>query len=103
MAAFTGAVAAITWHYFDAAAVHGYSITRVDGTWYVHGLIVLADAFKLTQRPLFFEVRHKSGVWRWPILDPVPRFAGPLAVRLGPPIKPQFIDRKVPAHVIPCP
>jgi hypothetical protein len=28
---------------------------------------VLADAFKMAQRPLVFVAKHRKGEWRWPI------------------------------------
>jgi len=46
----------------------------------------LADAFKLTQRPLKFVAPHAKGEWVWPIDSPVPRVAGPFMAKLGNPI-----------------
>ena len=85
-AGMTGVVASIRWAYYTAAAVNGYAVTRdpVTKAWSVTGTIVLADAFKLSQRPLAFVAPHQGGAWTWPILDPVPRVAGPFTARLGP-------------------
>lgn len=85
-----GVVGSIAWGYYPAAAVNGYTVTcdRESRAWAVRGTIVLADAFKLSQHPLIFEAPITGGrVWRWPILDPVPRVAGPFAVRLGAPLR----------------
>ena len=63
-----GAVAAVAWGYYNAAAIEGYSITRsAAGAWSVTGRVVMSDSFKLSQRPLFFVAPHQRGEWRWPI------------------------------------
>jgi len=81
----TGVVASIRWADYTAAAVNGYTATRdpVTKAWSVTGLLVIADAFKLTQRPLRFVAPFTGGEWTWPILDPVPCVAGPFRARLG--------------------
>lgn len=86
--AVTGVVASIRWSYYDAAAIHGYVITRdrATDTWTVSGTIVLADAFKLSQRPLRLVAPFQGGAWEWTILDPVPRVAGPFTARLSKPL-----------------
>lgn len=76
----------IRWAYYEAAAIHGYSITRADQQWTVTGQIVDADPFKLSQRPLLLVVPFTGGAWTWPILDP-PASRGPFTSRLGPPDK----------------
>lgn len=88
-AGITGVVASIRWAYYTAAAVNGYTVTRdpVTRAWSVTGTIVLADAFKLTQRPLKFVAPHAKGEWVWPIDSPVPRVAGPFMAKLGNPIE----------------
>jgi hypothetical protein len=88
-AGITGVVASIRWAYYTAAAVNGYTVTRdpVTRAWSVTGTIVLADAFKLTQRPLKFVAPHAKGEWVWPIESPVPRVAGPFLAQLGNPIE----------------
>jgi hypothetical protein len=63
-----GVVAAIKWQYYTAAAINGYSVARTkQGQWSASGIVVLADAFKMAQRPLVFVAKHKKGEWRWPI------------------------------------
>ena len=86
-ASVTGVVASIRWAYYTAAAVNGYTVTRdpVTREWSATGTIVLADAFKLSQRPLVFVAPFKGGEWTWPIVDPVPRVTGPFFVKLGTP------------------
>ena len=88
-AGISGVVASIRWAYYTAAAVNGYTVTRdpVTRAWSVTGTIVLADAFKLTQRPLKFVAPHAKGEWVWPIDSPVPRVAGPFMAKLGNPIE----------------
>jgi hypothetical protein len=88
-AGITGVVALIRWAYYTAAAVNGYTVTRdpVTRAWSVTGTIVMADAFKLTQRPLKFVAPHATGEWVWPIESPMPRVAGPFMAKLGAPIE----------------
>jgi hypothetical protein len=88
-AGITGVVASIRWAYYTAAAVNGYTVMRdpVTRAWSVTGTIVLADAFKLTQRPLKFVAPHAKGEWVWPIEGAVPRVAGPFLAKLGNPIE----------------
>jgi hypothetical protein len=86
----TGVVGRITWAYYNAAAINGYTVTRShDNRWALTGTIVTADAFKLTQRPLMFVAPHARGTWRWPIrdLELQPNARTPTSIRaiLGPP------------------
>lgn len=81
----TGVVASIAWHYYTAAAINGYTVTRAaDGSWRASGTVVLSDAFKLTQRPLTFIAPHAKGEWRWPITS-LEIADGRLMAGLGPP------------------
>jgi len=93
--ALTGRVGSIKWHYYTAAAIEGYAVTRsADGQWGLTATVVLSDAFKMAQRPLVFAaLRTKHGVdghtvvksaWRWPILSHVLTDHA-LTARLGPP------------------
>lgn len=84
-AAISGVVASIKWASYTAAAVNSYTVTRdpVTRAWSATGILVIADAFKLSQRPLTFVAPFKGGEWHWPIVDPLPRVAGPFRVRLG--------------------
>ena len=81
-----GRVAAIKWAYYDAALVEGFTVTRTrDREWSVAATVVLADDYKLAQRPLFFVAPTKLGEWRWPIAE----FSianGALRARLGAPV-----------------
>lgn len=84
-----GVVGRIDWEHFPAAALNGYKVTRSPaGAWQLRGLVVMADHFKLRQRPLWFVAPHARGAWRWPIraLD-VDASRGPtqLVASLGPP------------------
>jgi hypothetical protein len=63
-----GVVGQITWGYYTAARLEGYTVTRSKaGVWSLHGTVVLADPFKIKQRPLLFVAPHDKGEWRWPI------------------------------------
>jgi len=63
-----GVVAAVKWQYYTAAAINGYRVTwsKTSG-WSASGIVVLADAFKMAQRPLVLHAKHTKGEWRWPI------------------------------------
>jgi hypothetical protein len=50
----------------------------------VRGRVVLADPFKLSQRPLTFVAPLEKGEWRWPIVD-LQIISGELTAQLGPP------------------
>ena len=81
----TGVVGQIKWHYYVAAAIHGYRIARApDGVWSLAGIVGVSDAFKLSQRPLAFVAPHAKGEWRWPI-ETFEITDGALTARLGPP------------------
>jgi hypothetical protein len=63
-----GVVGQITWAYYHAAAINGYTVTRSpEGAWTLRACVVTSDAFKLSQRPLMFVAPHSQGEWRWPI------------------------------------
>lgn len=80
----TGVVGQVKWAYYVAAAINGYTVTRVGPQWSLRATVVTADAFKLSQRPLMFVAPHEKGEWRWPILD-YQLAEGALTARLGPP------------------
>jgi hypothetical protein len=75
--------------YYHAAALNGYKVTRSPrGAWQLRGLVVMADAFKLRQQPLWFVAPHARGAWRWPIRSlEFETSQGPthLVATLGPP------------------
>jgi hypothetical protein len=64
----TGVVGQVKWGYYNAAAINGYTVVRnLHGRWSVSGQVVISDAFKMSQRPLFFVAPHQKGEWRWPM------------------------------------
>jgi hypothetical protein len=87
-AAIRGVVGQIKWSYYTAAAINGYIVRRsTDGAWSLSATVVLADAFKLTQKPLLFVAPHERGVWRWPIVDILDGHPTRFRATLGPPIE----------------
>lgn len=64
-----GVVGQIKWSYYNAAAIHGYTVRRdkTSHQWSMTGTVVASDAFKLSQRPLMFVAPHKRGAWKWEI------------------------------------
>lgn len=85
----TGVVGKITWSYFNAAAVNGYTVGRMKTpsgiSWTLVATVIAADKFKMAQRPLMFVAPHARGVWRWPIVD-FDLNGGHLIAQLGPPV-----------------
>jgi hypothetical protein len=82
-----GIVGHVKWHYYTAAAINGYTVTRTEGGGLsLVATVVMHDAFKLAQRPLVFEAPHKAGVWKWPIVAHTLTEAGRLTATLGPEI-----------------
>ena len=80
-----GTVGEIKWHYFTAAAINGYEVTRTPtGAYALVGTVVLKDVYKLSQRPLMFVAPHKEGSWHWPLIDFTLQESGRLTARLGP-------------------
>jgi hypothetical protein len=86
----TGVVGQIKWAYYVAAAINGYTVTRngrgADATWALTGTVVMADSFKMSQRPLRFVAPHDKGEWVWPITT-LDVQNGQLTAQLGPPIE----------------
>lgn len=65
----TGVNGQIKWHYHEAAAVQGYTVSRTpEKCWTLRATVVEPDEFKLAQSPLVFVAPHKDGEWRWPIV-----------------------------------
>lgn len=83
----TGVVGHIKWHYYTAAAINGYAVTRSkDGRqWSLTATVVLHDAFKMAQSPLTFVAKHAKGEWRWPIESVQLVEHHQLTAKLGPP------------------
>jgi hypothetical protein len=80
-----GIVGHVKWHYYTAAAINGYTVTRAKGGGLsLVATVVMRDAFKLAQRPLTFEAPHKNGVWKWPIVSHELHESGRLVATLGP-------------------
>jgi hypothetical protein len=88
--AIRGVVGQITWSYYTAAAINGYTVTRTKaGQWSLAATVVVANAYNLRQRPLMFVAPHAKGEWRWPIesLDMVTdRGPNQLQATLGAPL-----------------
>lgn len=63
----TVAEAQVKWGYHSAAVLRNCTVTRTDGVWSLTGTVVKSDAFRLSQRPLAFEVTLQHGIWRWPV------------------------------------
>jgi len=92
----TGVVGHIKWHYYTAAAINGYTVSRSSrGEWSLTATVVLDNAYNLAQTPLTFVAMHlktsRTGAkvkaeWRWPILSKsLNRDTHQLTARLGPP------------------
>jgi len=65
-----GVHATITWAYYTAAEINGYTITRdAAGSWRLRATMIKANAYNLRQRPLVFVARHDKGAWYWPIRE----------------------------------
>lgn len=67
----TGVVGYLKWHYYTAAQIEGYTVTRnrAGTVWSLTATVVLSDAFKMRQTPLTFIAKHAKGEWRWPIVS----------------------------------
>jgi hypothetical protein len=81
-----GVVGIVKWSYYRAAVIEGYRVVRREqphhDKWALTATVVMADAFKLTQRPLLFEAPYQGGVWRWPI-EAFDLVNGKLTAQLG--------------------
>jgi hypothetical protein len=81
-----GVVAEVRWSHYTAAAINGYQLTwkRDVRRWQLSATVVLADAFKIAQRPLIFVARVRNADWEFEILSfDLPGLRGPLTARLG--------------------
>jgi hypothetical protein len=81
-----GIVAEIRWTYYTAAAINGYRLTweRAARRWSLAATVVLADAFKIAQRPLVFVALVRGAEWQFDILSfELPGLHGPMTARLG--------------------
>jgi hypothetical protein len=79
-----GARGFLRWYAYAAAEVRDYTLTKSGRGYGLAGWLAGADAFKLSQRPLLFEVPVKGGgVWRWPV-ESLTTAEGKVSARLGP-------------------
>lgn len=90
----TGVIGRITWSYYTAAQIEGYTVRRSPSNeWTLCAVVVLSDSFKIRQRPLMFRAVRKlggtMGEWVWPIVEFTsdPKSKGEITARLGPPIE----------------
>lgn len=83
-----GVVGVIRWQEYNAAAIHGYTVSwsRTKRTWSLQATVVLADAFKLSMRPLCFVARTKAADWEWTMESfTLQGLRGPLTAALSSP------------------
>lgn len=87
IARLNGLTARLDWHYYPAADIYGYAVRRSKDRrqWTLSAVVVYANAFNLTQRPLTFVAVHAKGEWRWPVVDLTLIDGHALTARLGPP------------------
>ena len=67
----TGVVGTIKWHYYPAAAINNWAVTRLSKDrrlWQLHAIVVLANAYNMAQSPLTFTAKYRGGEWTWPIV-----------------------------------
>lgn len=86
--AIDGVIAEIRWGWYTAAGIHGYRLTwdRRARQWWVAATVVLADAFKMAQRPLLFVAAARGAEWEFPIESyELVGLRGPLTAKLGAP------------------
>ena len=62
-----GGEATISWAWHTAAVCSSWHMHRHQHGWTVRAAVTRADAFKLHQRPLLFNVPRKGGYWCWPV------------------------------------
>lgn len=85
----TGVNGVLKWHYFTAADVKSYTVTRTaQGQWTLTCALVNADAFKMAQKPLRFVAPFQSGEWRWVVDTISVRDGGACTASLYPPLLP---------------
>ena len=77
------ALAEVRWGYQVAGVFRECTLIRSDGAWTATGRVVQTDAFRVSQRPLAFEVKQGHRVRRWPI-DTLQIADGQFSAALGP-------------------
>lgn len=83
-----GVVGEIRWTYYTAAAINGYRLTWDPEArrWSLAATVVLADAFKMAQRPLVFVAAVQGAEWEFDMQSfDLPGLRGPLSATLGSP------------------
>ena len=74
----------LKWHYYTAAEVKSYTVTRdPQGTWSLSCFVVSPDAYKIAQKPLRFVAPHETGEWRW-MVESIEIRDGRVSAVLGP-------------------
>jgi hypothetical protein len=63
-----GVTAELQWGYHRAGTVRNWTAVRGESGWHLTGTLTDINTFALQQR-LVFEVQHRLGVWRWPVLE----------------------------------
>jgi hypothetical protein len=65
----TGASASLRWGYHTAATLESWALDRDEHGRVLTATVTHADTFRLSQRPLVFEMPHANGVTRWRIIE----------------------------------
>lgn len=81
-----GVIGEIRWTYYTAAAINGYRLTWNPSArwWSLEATVVLADAFKMAQRPLVFVAAVRGAEWEFDMQSfNLPGLRGPLSATLG--------------------
>lgn len=81
--AIKGVDGSIRWSYHTAATLHGWSLERDEHGRLLTATVTNADIFRISQRPLVFEMPHANGVTRWRIIE-LHISGASLSARLGP-------------------
>jgi hypothetical protein len=83
-----GVVGEVRWSDYRAAAINGYRVTwsKSEQCWSLAATVVLADAFKIGQRPLRFVAQVRGAEWEWDMTTiELAGLRGPLTASLGAP------------------
>jgi len=81
-----GVIAELRWGCYTAAGIHGYRLSwkRTARQWSLSATVVLADAFKIAQRPLVFDAAVRDAQWEFDVQSfDLAGLHGPLTARLG--------------------
>jgi hypothetical protein len=77
-----GVDGSIRWGYHTAATIRGWALERDEQGRLLTATVTHADTFRLSQRPLVFEMPHANGVTRWRIIE-LQISGASLSARLG--------------------